>query len=145
MKNTNKFNVYLSNLAILNINLHNLHWNVNGLQFKQVHEFTEALYDDFNEKLDKVAEIIKMRDEKPLVKLTDYQSNATIKELDKDAFSSLEALQIVLDYLNEMKRLAIEVRALALEEDDFVTVNELEDHVADYNKNIWFIKSMLVK
>ena len=65
-------NEYLSNLAVLNVNLHNLHWNVVGVQFVQLHEFTEQLYDEFFEKYDSVAEILKMQGEKPLVKLSDY-------------------------------------------------------------------------
>jgi DNA-binding ferritin-like protein len=32
-------NVYLSDLAVLNVKLHNLHWNVVGPQFVQLHEF----------------------------------------------------------------------------------------------------------
>ena len=58
-KKVRKVNEYLSNLAVLNANLHNLHWNVEGLQFVQVHEFTETLYDDFFEKYDEVADFLK--------------------------------------------------------------------------------------
>ena len=91
------------NFSGINVNLHNLHWNVVGVQFVQLHEFTEQLYDEFFEKYDSVAEILKMQGEKPLVKLSDYLKNASIKELDKDVFNTKEVLQIVLDYLNHMK------------------------------------------
>ena len=138
-----KLNQYLSNLAVLNANLHNLHWNVEGLQFVQIHEFTEELYEDFFEKFDAVAELLKMKGEKPLVRLTDYVENATIKELDKDQFTIRESLEIILDYLNEMKRLATEIRNEADEDGDFEVVMEFEEHVAGYSKNIWFVKSML--
>jgi starvation-inducible DNA-binding protein len=143
MKNYEKVNVYLSNLAVLNVNLHNIHWNVEGKQFVQIHEFTEGLYDDFFEKYDAVAELLKMKGEKPLVKLSDYLKNATIKELDTDKFSCKESLENVLDYLNEMKELATEIRNEADEDGDFEAVAEFEDHVSDYSKNIWFVKSML--
>ncbi|WFA10051.1 DNA starvation/stationary phase protection protein [Tissierella sp. Yu-01] len=143
MKNYEKLNVYLSNLSVLNVNLHNLHWNVEGKQFVQIHEFTESLYDDFFEKYDAVAELLKMKGEKPLVKLSDYLKNATIKELDKDKFGIEETLQIVLDYLKEMKKLATEIRNEADEDGDFEVVAEFEDHVSGYSKNIWFINSML--
>lgn len=45
----NKLNVYLSNLALWNVKLHNLHWNVTGRTFVQIHEFTEKLYDEVSE------------------------------------------------------------------------------------------------
>jgi starvation-inducible DNA-binding protein len=143
MKNYEKLNVYLSNLAVLNVNLHNIHWNVTGKQFVQIHEFTEGLYDDFFEKYDAVAELLKMKGEKPLVKLSDYLKNATIKELESDKFSCRESLEIVLDYLNEMKNLATEIRNEADEDGDFEAVAEFEGHVSGYSKNLWFIRSML--
>lgn len=145
MKDYQKLNKYLSNLAILNVNLHNLHWNVEGIMFTQIHEFTESLYDDFFEKYDEVAELLKMKGEKPLVKLTDYLENASIKELDKDKFSSNEVLQILQDYLNEMKSLATEIRNDADEDNDFEVVSEFEDHVSGYSKNLWFVRAMLAK
>jgi len=143
VKDYTKLNQYLSNLAVLNVNLHNIHWNVEGLQFVQIHEYTEKLYDDFFEKYDAVAELLKMKGERPLVKLTDYVQNATIKELDKDKFTIKESLEIILDYLNEMKRLATEIRNEADEDGDFEVVMEFEDHVADYSKQIWFVRSIL--
>mgnify|MGYP001298694627 FL=1 len=143
MKDYTKLNQYLSNLAVLNANLHNIHWNVEGLQFVQIHEYTEELYDNFFEKFDAVAELLKMKGEKPLVTLTDYVANATIKELDKDRFAIKESLELILDYLKEMKRLATEIRNEADEEGDFELVMEFEEHVADYSKQIWFVRSML--
>ena len=81
----------------------------------------------FFEKFDAVAELLKMKGERPLVTLTDYVANATIKELDKDKFTVKESLELVLDYLNEMKRLATEIRNEADEDGDFEVVMEFED------------------
>ena len=143
MKDYKKMNEYLSNLAVLNANLHNIHWNVAGKQFVQIHEYTEKLYDDFFEKFDSVAEILKMKGEKPLTKLADYLQNASIKELDGDKFSCKEALQLVEGYLNDMKKLATDIRNDADEDGDFEVVMEFEDHVAGYSKELWFVRSML--
>lgn len=138
-----KLNKYLSNLAVLNVNLHNLHWNVKGMQFVQIHEFTESLYNDFFEKYDSVAELLKMRDQSPLVKLSDYLQTASIGELGKDTFACDEVLKIVQDYLKEMNALAVEIRTAADEADDFEIVAEFEGHISGYSKNLWFIKSMI--
>lgn len=143
MKDFAKLNEYLSNLAVLNVKLHNLHWNVVGKNFVQIHEFTESLYDDFFEKYDAVAELLKMKGEKPLVRIEDYLKNASIKESDKDKFSGDEVLQIVLEDLTLMKNLAVEIRNAADEEGDFEVVGEFEGHISGYSKNLWFIKSML--
>ena len=143
MKNYEKMNTYLANMAVLNTKLHNLHWNVEGRQFMQVHNFTEELYDDFFEKFDEVAEIMKMKGEFPLVKLSEYQEAATVEELDSKKYGVDEVLAEVQADLKEMKKLATEIRNDADEIDDFEVVGEFEDQVADYSQNIWFIESML--
>jgi starvation-inducible DNA-binding protein len=143
MKDTNKMNEYLSNLAVWNIKLHNLHWNVVGPQFVQIHEFTESLYDDVFAKYDAVAEIMKMKGQTPLVKMVDYLGHASIKELDQETFTASEVLEILQKDLNQMKELATAIRFAAEDEDDFEVVAEFEAHVAGYSKHLWFIKAMM--
>lgn len=140
-----KMNEYLSNLAVLNVKLHNLHWNVVGLQFVEIHEFTESIYDDLFEKYDAVAELIKIKGEKPLVRMVDYLEKASINETDKDKFSTVEVLEILKEDLTKMKELATEIRNLADEAGEFVIVAEFEGHVEGYDKNLWFIEAMLTQ
>lgn len=144
MKNYKKMQKYLSSLAVINAKLHNIHWNVEGKEFVQVHEFTEKLYDDFFEKMDMVAEMMKMKEETPLVKMEDYVKNSVVKELSAKSFGTEEALKIVEDDLKKMKELAVEIRSEADADGDFEVVAEMEDHVADYSKNLWFLRSILV-
>lgn len=143
MKDYKKINEYLSNLAILNVKFHNLHWNVVGIHFKELHELTEELYDDLFEKYDAVAELLKMKGEMPLSRVSDYLKNSSVEEVEPKDFSSKEVLEILLGDLNKMRELALEIRNAADEEGDFAVVNEFEDHIGGYNKNIWFIESML--
>ena len=139
----NKMNVYLSNLMVLNVKFHNLHWNVVGKQFFPLHEFTEKAYDGFFEQYDEVAELLKMRGEYPLAKMKDYLANATVSELETSDFSTKEVLEIVESDFKLMKELATEIRSAADEAGDFVVVGTFEDYVAEYEKNIWFIRAML--
>lgn len=142
MKHYEKLNEYLSNTMILNIKLHNLHWNVVGKQFVQIHEFTESVYEDMFEKFDEVAEIMKMKGVQPLAKTADYLEKASIKEVDGDRFSREEVLAIVKEDLEKMKKLATEIRNEADEDGDFEVVAAFEDHVAGYSKNLWFLRAM---
>ena len=50
-------NKYLANLAVEYFKLHNLHWNVVGINFKSTHEYLEVLYDGITKTLDEVAEV----------------------------------------------------------------------------------------
>lgn len=45
MMKSEKINVYVATLAVWNVKLHNIHWNVEGHLFKGIHEYTESLYD----------------------------------------------------------------------------------------------------
>ena len=74
-------NQYLANVAVGYVKFHNLHWNVVGSSFKQVHEYLETLYDGFADILDSVAELLKMHDVQPLASMKDYLAAATIQKL----------------------------------------------------------------
>ncbi len=140
-----KLNVYLSNIFVFNQKLHNLHWNVTGTNFKSVHEYLEEIYDGQFEKLDAVAEFIRMTDEHPLATTAEYLKHATIKEVEGDrTYSIKETLEILLADLEVMRDTALQAREEWEKDDNFVIVNMLEDHVEEYLKRIWFVKSMLV-
>ncbi len=143
MKNYKKMQTYLANLAVLNAKLHNIHWNVEGKEFMQVHKFTEEIYEDLFEKLDEIAELLKMKGEMPLVKMNDYADKATISEEDSRSFQTEESLELVLEDLKEMKKMATEIRNAADEDGDFQVVGEMEEHVDYYSLKIWFVESML--
>ena len=143
MKHFKLLQQYLSNLAVLTVKLHNVHWNVVGRNFMRIHNFTEELYDQTFEDFDEVAELLKTKNEMPLSTMAEYLENATIKEVKAKDFSIIESLEIVKNDLETMRSLATDIRNTADEEGDFETVAMFEDYVAHYSKNIWFVNSML--
>lgn len=138
-----KVNGYLANIAVSYVKLHNLHWNVVGPQFKAVHEYLELLYDAYALVLDSVAELLKMNGEMPLASMKDYLAAATIREIDAKDYSMSEVITLVLADMETMKAQAEAIRAEAAEDDNYTLVNLLEDDLKNYDKNIWFLKSML--
>lgn len=143
MKYLNLLNQYLANLAVWNVKLHNLHWNVIGKDFMPVHNFTEKLYDDVFTKFDDVAELIKIKGEMPLSTLSEYLKLASLKEIPGKDFNTSEVLEILKSDMELMKTLGVEIRNLADSEDDFATVAMFEDHIGSFSKNLWFLNSML--
>lgn len=140
-----KLNKYLADTAVMYIKLHNLHWNVYGMQFKGVHEYLEELYDGTTEKMDAIAELIRMHDAYPAASLAEYLKISTIKELSSEKIDTKGSLAIVLDDLKAIDKEAKEIRSAADEEDSFDVVAMMEEHCAEYQKTIWFISSMLAK
>lgn len=138
-----KLNKYLANLSVEYIKLHNLHWNVVGINFKAIHEYLEGLYDGVSASLDAVAELLKMHEEVPLASLKEYLAVSNIEELPSVEVKGVESLNIVLKDFELMKALAEEIRAEANEEDAYDVVSMMEGDLEQYNKSIWFIKAML--
>ena len=136
-----KLNPYLSDLAVMFLKLHDLHWNVKGMQFVPVHQYTEARYDDMAAKLDAVAELIIMQGEKPVSCIKDYLELATVKELNKGVYRDAEVLQILVEDLGHLR-----AEAMAIHEscaDNFAVVAMMEEHIAGYDKELWFLNSMM--
>ena len=137
--------VYLANLVVWNAKLHNLHWNVVGPAFVQVHEFTEKLYDEVFEQMDAVAEAMKMREKFPPVRLTEFLAAATIEELDSRNFTVEEVLEIVYADMLKMKELAVEIRKGADEYGDDLLAAQFDGYLEGYAKSLWFMRAMMTK
>ena len=139
----NAQNQYIADTAVLYIKWHNLHWNVVGKQFKAIHEYIETLYDAMADVLDESAEMLKIHGEVPVASMKDFLAITTIKELPSVQISSEDAISIVIEDMIKMKKTAQLVRGLANDEDLFSLVSLMEDHITNYNKNLWFLESMV--
>lgn len=135
-------NTYLADMGVLYIKLHNLHWNVVGSDFKQVHEYLETLYDGIAGVLDEVAELLKMQGEQPLASLKEYLAASSIQELSSSELRSREVLQIVHDDMVTLRDLARQIRLAAVSEDAYDVVSMMESHLAQYHKTLWFVQAM---
>ena len=138
-----KVNCYLANLGVMYIKLHNLHWNVIGVNFKPIHEYLEVLYDGVTSSLDEVAELLKMHGETPAASLKEYLALSDIEELPSVEVKGKESLEIVLKDFEGFKALAESIRKEADEEDLYDVVSAMEGDLEQFNKSIWFIKAML--
>lgn len=143
MKLEQQFNQYLANISVLTMKLHNIHWNVEGKLFVQVHEYTDGEYAKFFERMDEVAELFKMFGHTPKSTLKEYLEIATIVEEPTRKFECEESFKIYLKDLEAMREEATALRNAADEEGWFSAVALLEGHIDDYNKQIWFLKASL--
>ena len=143
MNAAKRLNPYLSDLVVLYLKLHDLHWNVKGKMFVEIHKYTESRYDDMAEKFDEVAEKIIMQGEAPVTGMKNYLEMASIKELNKGVYTEDEVLNEVLADTEHLKAEAVELRKAFDEEDNFSVVAMLEEHIAGYEKEIWFLESMM--
>ncbi len=125
------------------VKLHNLHWNIKGMQFYPIHEMTEGMYNSMATLYDDAAERVLQLGEKPFVTMADVQQNSCIKEESKTEFNAKEVLESVLaDYEHFLKHFN-ELSDIADETGDKGTVGFADEQIAKFEKDIWMIKSSL--
>ncbi|MFI3226618.1 MAG: DNA starvation/stationary phase protection protein [Clostridia bacterium] len=135
-------NKYLADIAVLYIKFHNLHWNVVGKQFKNVHEYLETIYDGFADVLDEVAESIKMNGKMPVASMTEFLKITSVKELGDEEISVSDTLNIAKVDIASIKKIAESIRKTASDDDCYDVVSMMEGHLVNYNKTLWFLEAM---
>ena len=135
-----ELNTLLANLAVMNINVHNLHWNVVGPHFKNIHKMTEKFYKMLQKQFDEVAEAMKMQQHQPLASLTDYLEKATLTELESRDYNNYEVVEELLNGYKNLSELTLQIRKKADKEDNFMIVNMMEDYLCSYAKINWMLK-----
>ena len=137
-----KFNSYLADLVVEYLKLHDLHWNVKGPQFVEVHKYTESVYENLSEKFDEVAERMIMSGVQPISTIEEYLKAAEVKEVGKKLYRDTEVLGIVLADIKALRAKALELRKEFDEASLIAETNLLDGHVEYYDKEIWFLEAM---
>lgn len=125
------------------IKFHNYHWNVKGLQFFSIHEYTEKAYEEMAELFDVCAERVLQLKEKVVVCPKILLENAKAPKAEKDCFTPLEVLKLIKkDYeylLNEFKKLNSEAEKAS----DTTTATFAQENIAKYEKALWMLSASL--
>ena len=125
------------------IKFHDYHWNVKGIQFFSVHEYTEKAYEDMAEIFDDTAERAIQLGGKAVTKPEELNKLAHPKIDNKGSYTPTEVLKGVLgEYehlLGEFKKL----EEVADKAKDSTTVAMAQDKIAKYEKAIWMLKATL--
>jgi starvation-inducible DNA-binding protein len=137
-----KLNQYLANLQVMFIKLHNIHWNVEGVSFFDIHEKTQVLYEAVGEAIDLIAERIKMLGFYPVGSLYQALQMANIKELPNTCYSGPTAASIVV---HDLRLLIYQLRIINDTVDDMYTGGLTGDAIGFYEKQHWLFSAYLTK
>lgn len=133
----NRLNKLLSSLMVFYIKLNNMHWNVKGSNFFEIHEELEKLYDETREHFDAVAEKIVMGGGVPLSTMKESLENSLIKELPSKRFTCQEVCKEVVSDCSTILKLAEEVSPSS-------TVQPMLDEIfMTYDKKRWMFGSVI--
>ena len=142
---TTAIKVLLANATVMYYKAHQFHWNIEGAEFTQYHEFFGDLYTDVYNSVDPIAELLRKLDDYAPVSLDELFKFKTLKEettrveLLKDIFTSLIAAnQEVLDSLNKVFTIANTNKQQGV-------CNFIADRIDTHQKHAWFLRASAKK
>ena len=142
MKTIELLNKLLAELTLAERNIHILHWNVIGKQFKMIHEYFQEIYENLYDKIDEVAELVRIHEELPKGNLSEALEIATIEEIESmNNFNHVESIGLALQDIEVLVDLTNELFE-ASEKDKLYDVNDIMgSHLGDYGKFKYFLES----
>jgi len=126
----------------LYLKAHFYHWNIEGPNFPQYHEFLQNFYEDVFASVDTFAELIRTLDTYAPGTLSRFKSLTTIDESDTipDAMTMIRNLQ--KENTNMLITL-LKGYEMADAETEIGIANFLQDRIQAHEKHGWMIRSIL--
>jgi len=132
----------LADTFILYLKTHNFHWNVEGPQFRALHEMFEEQYRDLWDSIDEIAERIRALGHPAPGTMDKFKDLAEVREGDSIPSAAEMLQQLVRDNATVVRTIRA---ALATAQDggDEATAGLLGDRLAYHEKQMWMMKSMM--
>ncbi len=136
--------VLLASTQSFAIKSQNFHWNVEGSDFPQYHEFFNTLYSDVNDTIDKIAEYIRILGHYTPGSLSRYAELSIIQDQTKIPRAELMFAESLQDS-EKMIELVVTMFDEATNERQQGIANFMAELQDLYAKKAWFIRSILKK
>ena len=136
--------VSLSNTFVMYFKTHAFHWNIEGSNFPQYHEFFDTMYGDVSGTIDKIAEYVRILGHYTPGSLTRYAELTIIQDQVKIPRAELMFAESLQD-CEKMSQLVIAMFDEATNEKQQGIANYMAELQDLYGKKAWFIRSVLKK
>ena len=136
--------VLLASTQAFAIKSQNFHWNIEGSDFPQYHEFYDTLYNDVNDTIDKIAEYIRILGHYTPGSLQRYAELTIIQDQTKIPRATLMFAETLSD-TEKMSQLVVGMFDEATNERQQGIANYMAELQDLYGKKAWFIRSILKK
>lgn len=134
----------LADSYYLMLKTHNYHWNVKGLNFRQIHLLTEEQYTELFSAVDVIAERIRALGFNAPGSIKEFDQLSSIKQGDSNK-SDVEMLEDLLESHETVIRSARKAVSPAADASDEATVDLLTQRLDLHEKTAWMLRSMLSK
>jgi starvation-inducible DNA-binding protein len=136
--------VLLASTQSFAIKSQNFHWNVEGSDFPQYHEFFNTMYEDVSGTIDRIAEYIRILGHYTPGSLTRYAELSIIQDQTKIPRAELMFAESLQD-CEIMLQLVTAMFDEAANENQHGIENYMAELQDLYGKKAWFIRSILKK
>jgi starvation-inducible DNA-binding protein len=143
-KTVDELNILLADYHLYYQKLRNFHWNVNGINFFDLHEKFEELYDEAKIKIDEIAERILTLRMKPASNLSDYLEQSNIKESNSN-LSDSEMIKTLLEDHGVLLKQMRKVVGVADEGGDEGTIDLIGAYIRELEKTSWMLEAWKMK
>ncbi len=133
----------LANQYVLYTKTRNYHWNVEGPQFLQMHEFYERLYTELEEVFDAVAERIRQLGHYSEGRLKDFLSITDLLEQDYPVHQKEQVTNLLNDHETIIRLLRNAVDKLTDDVKDAGTADFVTGMMEKHEQWAWFLRSYL--
>jgi len=134
--------VLLASTQSFAIKSQNFHWNVEGSNFPQYHDFFNTLYEDVNATIDPIAEYIRILGSYTPGSLTRYAELSIIED-------QIKIPRAELMFAESLQDCELMLKLVTAMFDEAASENQhgIENYMAElqdlYGKKAWFIRSIL--
>ncbi|GGP42751.1 DNA starvation/stationary phase protection protein [Shewanella algicola] len=130
----------LADSYTLYLQTHNFHWNVTGVQFRELHLMFEEHYTELATAVDDIAERIRTLDVAAPGTYKEFARLSSIKEVE-GVPSSGEMVELLIKGHEQVVRTSREVLKLAQAADDESTASLVSDRMVIHEKTAWMLRA----
>ncbi|MBR0160412.1 MAG: DNA starvation/stationary phase protection protein [Oscillospiraceae bacterium] len=138
-------NKLLADLVVEYHKLQHFHWFVKGGDFFTVHAKLEEYYDEINETVDAVAELMLMNGMKPASTMKEFLKLSGIEE-PKAGYVKTDAVfkAVIADFESLLKSVVAVKKAADKAGNDLIST-KMDDYVEHFTKALWMMKQTTMK
>jgi starvation-inducible DNA-binding protein len=134
--------VLLASTNVLSIKAQNFHWNVEGSNFPQYHEFLAEYYENVYGSVDRIAEYIRALDSYTPGSLSRYAELSIIQDQIKIPRARLMMEELYVDN-QTMNKLVVDIFDVATQERQQGIANFMAERQDAFSKFGWQLRSIL--
>lgn len=137
----NYLNQFLSNIAVSNIKMYNLHWNIVGVNFFTLHAKFQEYYEKLTDEFDVISERIKQLGGFPIASLTNYSSHSNIREIESRNYHSEEAIKEAINDFKQLHKIGSDIASYTSSIGDGVTSGLIGEFLTFLEKQVWMLEA----